>query len=135
VDVQAARRRAEGLLAAFEKVRDGHDELQRTLLSVTATATSPDGTVTVTVGPRGHVVRVDLDPRIYRRPDAARLAESVTETIQRATAAATAQVLALARPYLPDPALQADLRFDFARVLETSDHELTGGEPRWRTRQ
>lgn len=53
---------------------------------------SEDGYVTVTVGPNGHVTKVELDPRIYRRPDSRVLPTTVTETIQRATELALAEV-------------------------------------------
>lgn len=127
MDLEAARVRAEEMMARFERLRDGHAALQEQLLAVKATVTSDDGLVKVTVGPRGQVVDLELSPRIYRRPDSRRLAEVITTTIQRAAAEALDQVMDLTRPFVPDEKLQAymDLDLDRARQL---DHDLLGGD-------
>jgi DNA-binding protein YbaB len=124
VDVDAVRTRARDLLARLDQLRHDHADLQRKLLALTATATSPDGLVTVTVGPRGQVIRVELDARIYHRPDSRRLSDVVTATIHRATSDVMAEAGKLTRPYLPDEVLQSDLGFEVDGVFKHRDDEL-----------
>ena len=129
MDLDAARLRAENLRVRFERIRDGYPELRRALLAVSATATSDDGLVTVTVGPRGQVVRLELDPRIYRRPDSRRLAATITATIDAATARAMSAVTELTRPYIPAEVFQTHLDFDFD-TASRPDRELYEGVSR-----
>ncbi|MGI5151715.1 YbaB/EbfC family nucleoid-associated protein [Plantactinospora sp. CA-294935] len=70
-------RLTEDLLA----MREGIDQIR-------VTAYSPDGLVTVTVGGRGELVDLELDPRIFREPDATALAGSIAGTIRDAADAA-----------------------------------------------
>jgi DNA-binding protein YbaB len=126
VDNADLRARADELMGELTRLRSGLGDLQRTLTQVRASATSDDGLVTATVGPRGQLIRLDLDRRIYRRPDAVQLASTITETIQRASAAAQEKVAAACRPYVPDAELQAHLDFDFAGIMRRMDHELDG---------
>src|SRR5947207_13846043 len=94
-DLQGLRAYAEELSGQFEKVRSGLGEMQRELKAVTGTAKSPDGYVTATVGPRGQLVKLQLDPRIYRKPDSAQLAQSITETVGKAAEDAARKVEAV----------------------------------------
>src|SRR4051812_21342052 len=73
MDLPAMRARADELMLQFDRMRSGVGDLQRKLKAVEATVTSEDGLVTATVGPRGQVVKVEFDPRIYRRPDSREL--------------------------------------------------------------
>ncbi|MFY1635095.1 YbaB/EbfC family nucleoid-associated protein [Solwaraspora sp. WMMB335] len=130
MDVQALRARADELMAQFDRMRSGVGELQQQLRAVSATVTSADGLVTVTVGPRGQVTRVELDPRIYRRPNAKELSETITETIRAATAKALAQVAELCRPLVPDEQFQAHMDFDLEGVFRQLDADLPGGDHR-----
>lgn len=116
--------RAEELLAEFQRLRSGLHDLQRQLVELNVTETSDDRLVTVTVGARGHLVRLELDPRIYRRPDATELASTITETIRRATTRAQDRVAEICRPYLPDAEVRAHLNHDFDGMFRRMDVEL-----------
>ncbi|MEN3610563.1 YbaB/EbfC family nucleoid-associated protein [Plantactinospora sp. ZYX-F-223] len=70
-------RLTEDLLA----MREGIDKIR-------ITAYSADGLVTVTVGGRGELIDLELDPRIYREPDSTALAGSIAGTIRDAAEAA-----------------------------------------------
>ena len=48
-------------------------------MKVSATATRPDGLVTVVVGPRGQVQDIRLDPRVYRKLDSGELSRAIDE--------------------------------------------------------
>ncbi|GAA4329896.1 YbaB/EbfC family nucleoid-associated protein [Klenkia terrae] len=92
-DLDAFREYSAGLQVKLHHLMDQGPELARQARAVQVTETSPDGLVSVTVGARGDLVRLDLDPRIYRRPDSRTLADTITETVHRATAAAQEQVV------------------------------------------
>ncbi|MER7332973.1 MULTISPECIES: YbaB/EbfC family nucleoid-associated protein [unclassified Micromonospora] len=124
MDMQAMRARADELMAQFERMRSGVGDLQQRLKAVNATVTSDDGFVTVTVGPRGQVVKVEFDPRIYRRPNSKELSATVTDTIRRATEKAMADVEELMRPFVPDSQFQAYMDHDLDGIFRQLDSEL-----------
>ncbi|MDG4762746.1 YbaB/EbfC family nucleoid-associated protein [Solwaraspora sp. WMMD406] len=128
MDTQSLRARADELMAQFERMRSGVGELQQKLRSVSATVTSDDGLVTATVGPRGQVIKVEFDPRIYRRPNSKELSATVTETIRRATDKAMAQVEELCRPLLPDAQFQAHMDHDLEGIFRQLDADLPGDD-------
>lgn len=76
-------------------------ETQRRVLSVTGSATSPDGLVTVVVGPRGQLVDLRIDPRVYRRPNAGALAATILATARAAVEQAVEQTRELVDARLP----------------------------------
>jgi DNA-binding protein YbaB len=124
MDAAAMRAQVERLEAHLAELRAGHDQLQRSIREVQVTVTSADQLVTVTVDARGQVERVELDSRIYQRPDSRHLAATITATIQQASAEAMAQVTELVRPYLPSEAVQAHLGIDLAEILDQREAEL-----------
>lgn len=127
MDNAALRARADELLGELNRLRSGLSGLQARLRAVNASVTSDDGMVTATVGPRGQLVSLEIDPRIYRRPDSRLLAQTITQTVQAAAARAQEQVMAACRPYFPDAEVQAHLDFDFDGMMRRLDHEL--GDP------
>ncbi|MEU8326946.1 YbaB/EbfC family nucleoid-associated protein [Micromonospora sp. NPDC048839] len=124
MDTQGLRARADELMAQFERMRSGVGDLQQRLKAVNATVTSEDGYVSVTVGPRGQVVKVEFDPRIYRRPNSKELSATVTETIRRATEKAMTEVEELMRPFVPDSQFQAYMGHDLDGIFRQLDSEL-----------
>ncbi len=124
MDNRTLRARADELLGELDRLRSGLGELQRKLREITATARSDDGYVTAVVGPRGQLIRLDIDPRIYRRPDSKQLAATITATVHEAAAAAAATMAEVCRPYLPDEDLRAHLQFDVDGMRRRLDSEL-----------
>jgi DNA-binding protein YbaB len=124
MDLAAMRAQIERLQTQFEKLRDGRAELERQLSELRVTVTSADALVTATVDARGQVERVELDSRIYQRPDSRLLAATITATIQQAAAEAMERVLELTRPFMPDEVLRAHMNLDIDEVLRYRDPEL-----------
>ncbi len=89
------------LLEKYKTMRDQLGETQRQIAAVTATATSPDGNVQVTVGHRGELVSMKLRPQIYRSPDAERLAELIVATSREAVREAQKKLHDILQPLLP----------------------------------
>ena len=58
--------------------------MQRQLMRVTGTAWSDDRMVKAVVGPRGQLIELDIDPRVYRKPNSKALAASIVATVHAA---------------------------------------------------
>ncbi|MGV9303783.1 MULTISPECIES: YbaB/EbfC family nucleoid-associated protein [unclassified Nonomuraea] len=80
------------------RIKEAYAELNKVEVSVQ----SDDEMVTVTVGPRGQVRRIELNPRVYRRLSPTELANAITEQITRATAAVADRSRELVGPLLPE---------------------------------
>jgi DNA-binding protein YbaB len=107
MDVRGMQAYAEQLMSQFQRLRENESGLRQQLREVTATATSADRLVSATVGPGGQLIRLDLDPRVYRNPNSRVLADSITETVRRAAAAAAGKVAELCQPLPPEDELPA----------------------------
>jgi DNA-binding protein YbaB len=124
VDAQRMQARIDELMDEFNRLRAGADDLQRKLKEVSATVRSRDGFVTATVGPRGQLTKLELDPRIYRKPDSRELAETIVDTVRRATEDALGQVEELCKPLLPAEEVRAHMDYDFDGMFRRMDSEL-----------
>jgi hypothetical protein len=100
----------------LEQLRSDLDLLGRRIREVAETAYSIDRTVAATVGGRGELRELVLDPRIYRTTNAAALAATIRDTITRAADAASATLFDLIRPVLPD-----DLQVNSLKDIEVQD--------------
>lgn len=98
---RALRARFDEVFSQYQRLRSGMDELQQRLAELRITAESDDGLVRATVGPRGQLISLELDPRIYRRADPDELAEKITDTVRRATDQSVDQVQQVMSGYLP----------------------------------
>jgi DNA-binding protein YbaB len=97
------------LVREYERTRRGLQALRERLSALRATAESKDGMVTVTVGPRGEVEAVELNPRAYRRLTPAELAASILDTIRQAGRSLSDQAAEAYGPYLPAGTSYPDL--------------------------
>lgn len=84
------RARVDELLAEYRRSRDHLATVHQQLTAITASASSADGSVTATVGPRGTLTGLSITDEAYRtyRPD------ELAVQIMRAAAAASASALA-----------------------------------------
>ncbi|WP_432832773.1 YbaB/EbfC family nucleoid-associated protein [Dactylosporangium sp. CA-092794] len=120
-DLGKLRALAESLTAESRRIRASMGDLQRDLAAIAASATSPDGLVKATVGFRGQVVSLDLDPRVYRRPDSKALADTIVATIQSATVEAGKRVDELSARLSPTLDVRSALEGDAASRLSRYD--------------
>src|SRR4051812_40181107 len=70
----ALRARLDDVYGQSPRLRSGRDDMQRQLPELRVTAESDDGLIRATVGPRGELLDLRLDHRIYRDMDADALA-------------------------------------------------------------
>ncbi|MFE9207257.1 YbaB/EbfC family nucleoid-associated protein [Micromonospora sp. NPDC007230] len=101
--------------------------VQQRLAEVRATAESHDGLISATVGGRGELLELALDPRIYRDPDSRALAREITDTIHRARKLAADQAFALTRRVLAPGADRAETDLGFDPLLQHLDRETRRG--------
>jgi len=105
---QRLRARMEQLLGEYERVRDNASAVQEKLRSARGEAQSKDGTVKVTVGPRGDLLDLRIEPRAYRRLSPSELAAEILDLAGRATRDAQGQVEEVMAPFLPEGVTYAD---------------------------
>ncbi|GII78355.1 hypothetical protein Sru01_33370 [Sphaerisporangium rufum] len=117
----------EELRATFQRVQDEGPALHERAKNLQVTEKSADGLISATVGARGDLIRLDIDPRVYRRPDARHLADSVTETIHRAADQARRQVVEIFEPLIPREQMEAHLDGDLDRVMTQMATQLREG--------
>ncbi|WP_336206948.1 YbaB/EbfC family nucleoid-associated protein [Nonomuraea sp. LPB2021202275-12-8] len=72
------------------------------LRELTAVGRSRDGMVTVTVGPRGQVRRIELNPRVYAKLSPSELADSIVEQVSAATGEVAERTKELMAPFVPE---------------------------------
>jgi len=125
-DIAGMRAYADELQGRFQRLTTEGPEIHQRARAVQVTEKSPDGFISVTVGARGELIRLDLDPRIYRRPDSRQLADAITDTIKAAGAKAQEQVLDLFEPLIPREELQLHMDGNLEGVLERMAGQMLG---------
>lgn len=125
-DLAGTRAYADELRDVFKRIQDASAELHAQAKAVQVTETSRDGQVSVTVGARGELIRLDLDPRIYRRPDARYLADTIAETAQRAAVRAQERVTEIFEPVIPAEEFKAHLDGDLETVMARFAERMGG---------
>lgn len=116
-DAAGMRAYAEELRATFLRMQEQAPVLHEKARAVQVTEKSPDGLVAATVGANGDLIRLDLDPRIYRRQDARGLADAITRTVHAAVAKAQDRVVEIFSPIIPAEQMRAQMDGDLDAVL------------------
>ncbi|MFI7545949.1 YbaB/EbfC family nucleoid-associated protein [Actinoplanes sp. NPDC049599] len=97
----ALRARFDDVFGQYQRLRSGMDDMQQRLAALQVSAESDDGLIRATVGPRGQLIDLRLDRRIYRDMDAAELSRKIVTTTEKAAAQAAEQVQQMMSGYLP----------------------------------
>jgi DNA-binding protein YbaB len=98
-DVKA---RVDQMMAHVRRMTHEMGDVQNKLIRITGTASSADGLITATVGPRGHLISLEIDAKIYRRPDSALLAQTIVDTVRQAIEQASEEVQKLYEEFVPE---------------------------------
>lgn len=125
-NVAAARALAEEMQGKLQRLIDEGPKLKERARNLQVTEKSMDGLITATVGARGQLIRLDIDPRVYRRPDARALADAITETIKRAGTKAQEEIVGLFASVVPREQVEAHLSGDMAAVQEQMRKQMRG---------
>ena len=73
------------ILSGLKQQLDRYADTREQLAALSGSTTSPDGFITVTVGPTGHLTNLELNPRAMRM-DSQTLAETIMATVRQAQA-------------------------------------------------
>jgi DNA-binding protein YbaB len=68
----------------LHRARDNIADSQRRILKIKGEAWSDDRMIKAVVGPRGQLVDLEIDPRVYRNPNSKALAASILATVRSA---------------------------------------------------
>lgn len=120
--------RADELMDEFHRLRSGVGELQQQLQAIKVVVHSKDRLITATVGPRGQLVQLELDPRIYRDTNSRKLATTITETVQEGARQVAERTIELCRPFLPEQDVRAQLNGDLDSFFTRLDNDVMGGD-------
>jgi DNA-binding protein YbaB len=125
-DVAGMRAYAEELEKRFWRLQEEGPKLQQRARALQITEKSPDGLISATVGARGELIRLDIDPRIYRRPDARALADTITETVTKAGTKAREAVVDLFAAVVPREQMEVQLSGDLDALTELMHKQMRG---------
>jgi DNA-binding protein YbaB len=115
----------QGLLRDLSGTLDRVEETQRKVFAVTGTAWSDDRYVKAVVGPRGHLVALEIDPRVYRRPNSTALAATIVATVRAAVEQALARTQEILDENLPSDVRTAKVGgIDVRKLLRSHDADL-----------
>ena len=124
----ALQAHADELRADFQRLMAEGPAVAARARQVAVTRRSRDGLVSVTVGPRGELVHLDIDPRVFRRPDSRGLADAIVETVQAAAVEAQEQVVETLSTVMPREAVEAQITGDLEGYLgQVTDRMLGKG--------
>jgi DNA-binding protein YbaB len=123
MDLSGMRARAEGMMADFQRLTSHAAEIRSRLLAVRSKATSDDGYVTAVVDPRGRLESLEIDPRVFRRPDSRLLADTILDTVRQAAEDADRQVAEAFEGYTATD-IRARLDLDLEKVFATIAKEF-----------
>lgn len=102
-------------------------ETQRKMLSVTGVAWSEDRTIKAEVGPRGQLIDLEIDPRVYRKPNSKALATTILSTVRAAVDQAvkkTQEIMDQSMPSLGDLRPSGSAPLDMRRLIGSHDADL-----------
>lgn len=73
-----------GVIDDLQHTLDNAAQTRQQMLEITGTAWSDDRMIKAVVGPRGQLVELDIDPRVYRTPNSKALSASILATVRAA---------------------------------------------------
>jgi DNA-binding protein YbaB len=113
------------MIGDLKKAWGGVSDVQRQMLAVTGVAWSDDGFIKVVVGPRGHLMELEIDPRVYRTPNAKLLSDTILATVRVAIEDVGRQ-----SKEILDASVPVDLRvgvvgdFDIGKLITSHDADI-----------
>jgi DNA-binding protein YbaB len=101
-----------GIMTDLKKALADVPKTRERLMSLTGEAWSGDGMVKVQVGPRGQLVDLEIDPRVFRKPDSQALRASILDAANAAVAQVLRQVEELVQEQMPPELAELRARYD-----------------------
>jgi DNA-binding protein YbaB len=101
VDLERSTTELTGRLAEYALLEKQLRAMRDNIDDIRGTGYSDDGLVTAVAGARGELLELELDPRIYRDPNATELAAKILAAANEAAAEAVREATKLAEKQLP----------------------------------
>jgi DNA-binding protein YbaB len=116
------------MVGDIERTIGNLDSIQQRMMKLTGEAWSEDRMIRAVVGPRGEIVDLEIDARVFRKPNSRALAAAIIKAVKLAGEDAARQVQELLTETMP-----ADLRpgkvdgLDFTKLVGGHDADVTKG--------
>jgi DNA-binding protein YbaB len=113
------------MLDDLRNTLDNAVETQRKIFEVTGTAWSDDRMIKAVVGPRGQLIELEIDPRVYRRPNSKALAASIVATVRMAVEEAVSRTQEILDQSMPRDISTGRIgNLDVRRLIRSHDADL-----------
>ncbi len=113
------------VLQELNSTLDNAARTQREIFEVTGTAWSEDRMIKAVVGPRGQLIELEIDPRIYRKPNSKALAATIVATVRTAVDDAVAKTQEILDRNLPRELRTGRAQgMNVARLIRSHDADL-----------
>jgi DNA-binding protein YbaB len=113
------------VLQELNSTLDSASRTQREIFDVTGTAWSEDRLIKAVVGPRGQLIELEIDPRVYRKPNSKALAASIVGTVREAVDQAVAKTQEILDRNLPKELRTGRANgMDVGRLIRSHDADL-----------
>lgn len=114
------------MLGELRRATAAVPETQRRMMEVTGEAWSDDRMIKAVVGPRGHLLELDIDPRALRKPSAKALSAEIVATVRLAVEDAAQRARAIFEEALPSDMRQGGMvgGIDFAGMAFRHDADV-----------
>jgi DNA-binding protein YbaB len=110
----------------LQRARRNLGDTQRKMLQIRGEARSEDRLIRAVVGPRGQLIDLELDPRIFRNADSKALATAILATVREAVDDSLRKSRELRDELLPKDLRKLAEGGERANLLEVQDAELEG---------
>lgn len=113
------------MLDDLRNTLDNAVETQRKIFEVTGTAWSDDRMIKAVVGPRGQLIELEIDPRVYRKPNSKALAASIVATVRMAVEEAVSRTQEILDQSMPRDISTGRIgNLDVRRLIRSHDADL-----------
>ncbi|MDQ7906553.1 YbaB/EbfC family nucleoid-associated protein [Phytohabitans sp. ZYX-F-186] len=114
-----------GVIDDLQQTIENAAQTRQQIMEITGTAWSDDRLVKAVVGPRGQLIELEIDPRVYRTPNSKALAASIMSTVRAAVEDANKQTKEIVDKVMPkDRGLGLIGKTDFDVLMESHDADL-----------
>ncbi|ROO62075.1 hypothetical protein EDC02_4044 [Micromonospora sp. Llam0] len=115
-----------GIIGDLKRATAELPDLHKKMLKVTGTAWSDDRMIKAVVGPRGHLLELDIDPRVFRKPNSKALSAAIVQTVRLAVEDATRQSAEIIDETLPSDLRSGRLAdgLDITKLVRSHDADV-----------
>jgi DNA-binding protein YbaB len=113
------------VIGDLHETLDNAAKTRQQVLEITGTAWSDDRLVKAVVGPRGQLIELEIDPRVFRTPNSKALSASILSTVRAAVEDANQKTREIVNKAMPkDRGLGLLGATDFDQMMSSHDADL-----------